>query len=90
MFRWTLLNFPAGVVPVSRVLPGEASRYDGGDDRIAKKVRSIMAGSEGLPLGVQVVAKPYQEQALLTVMAAIESRVRNDESYPTTPVDVER
>jgi len=88
MFRWTLLNFPAGVVPATRVLAGESSEYDGGSDRIAKKVRSVMVGSAGLPVGVQVVAKPYQEPVLLSVMAAIESRLRMQEHYPTTPVDV--
>jgi fatty acid amide hydrolase len=87
MFRWTLLNFPAGVVPVTRVLPDETRRYDGGTDRIAKKVRSIMEGSAGLPVGVQVVAKPYQEQALLTVMAALENRLREGEGFPVTPID---
>ena len=90
MFRWTLLNFPAGVVPVTRVRSDETSSYDGGEDRIAKKVRSIMEGSAGLPVGVQVVAKPFHEQALLTVMSAIESRVKTNEGYPVTPIDVSK
>ena len=87
MFRWTLLNFPAGVVPVTRVRAAETEGYDGGNDRIAKKVQSIMSGAAGLPVGVQVVAKPFQEHALLTVMAAIEHRLKNNDDYPTTPVD---
>ncbi len=90
MFRWTLLNFPAGVVPITRVRADETSGYDGGEDRIAKKVRSILEGSAGLPIGVQVVAKPFQEQALLTVMSAIESRVKSNKGYPVTPIDVSR
>tara|TARA_R110002096_G_scaffold16898_10_gene58003 strand:+ start:13573 stop:15153 length:1581 start_codon:yes stop_codon:yes gene_type:complete len=90
MFRWTLLNFAAGVVPITRVRVDETNTYDGGDDRIAKKVRSIMEGSEGLPIGVQVVAKPFHEQALLTTMAAIESRVKSNEGYPATPIDVSK
>jgi fatty acid amide hydrolase len=88
MFRWTLLNFPAGVVPITRVRSDETNSYDGGEDRIAKKVRSIMEGSAGLPVGVQVVAKPFHEHTLLAVMSAIESRVKTNEGYPVTPIDV--
>ena len=88
MFRWTLLNFPAGVVPVTKVRATETDGYPGGTDRIAKKVRSIMSGAEGMPIGVQVVAKPYQENLLLTAMAAIENGVKNNEGYPVTPVDI--
>ncbi len=88
MFRWTLLNFPAGVVPVTKVRATETDGYPGGTDRIAKKVRSIMSGAEGMPIGVQIVAKPYQENLLLTAMAAIEKGVKNNEGYPVTPVDI--
>jgi fatty acid amide hydrolase len=87
MFRWTLLNFPAGVVPVTRVRQSETRGYEGGGDRIAKKAASILEGSAGLPVGVQVVARPYQEHKLLRVMAAIEAGVRDGEELPRTPVD---
>jgi fatty acid amide hydrolase len=87
MFRWTLLAFPAGIVPVTRVQLEETTGYEGGNDRIAKKTATILSGSEGLPIGVQVVAKPYREEVMLAVMAAIESRVKGLEGFPTTPVD---
>ncbi len=86
MFRWTLLNFPAGVVPVTRALASETDGYTGGNDRIAKKVRTILSGSAGLPIGVQVVALPYQEETLLSVMAAVERRVRPLADFPKTPI----
>ena len=89
MFRWTLFGFPAAVVPVTRVQPEEATTYEGGNDRIAKKAAAILAGSEGLPVGVQVVAKPFCEETLLGVMAGIESKVKQSEGYPKTPVDPE-
>ncbi len=85
MFRWTLLNFPAGVVPVTKVLSSETKGYDGGHDRLAKKVRTILSGSAGLPVGVQVVALPYQEETLLSVMAAVERRVQTLDGFPKTP-----
>jgi fatty acid amide hydrolase len=87
MFRWTLLGFPAGVVPVTRVRTDETTNYEGGNDRIAKKAAAILSGSAGMPVGVQVVAKPFCEEALLTVMAGIESGVQSNDDYPRTPVD---
>lgn len=85
MFRWTLFNFPAGVVPVTRVQPGE-TRYMG-KDRIASRARSILKGSEGMPVGIQVVARPYHEDKLLATMAGIEAAVSGNPDFPKTPVN---
>jgi fatty acid amide hydrolase len=53
---------------------------------VEKKVASIDAASSGLPVGVQVVARPHQEETLLAVMRAIERGLRGDADYPRTPV----
>lgn len=86
MFRWTLFNFPAGVVPVTRVQPGE-TRYMG-NDRVAKRATSILKGSEGMPIGVQVVARPFQEEKVLAVMAQIEKEATKLPDFPHTPVNL--
>jgi fatty acid amide hydrolase len=85
-FRWTLLNFPAGIVPVTRAHRAELGRYPA-HDRVEKKVAAIDAASSGLPIGVQVVARPFEEHVLLGVMRAIERAVRGDQDYPRTPVE---
>jgi len=85
-FRWTLLNFPAGIVPITTVEQSDIGHHAEPGDRVEKKVVSIDERSAGLPVGVQVVARPHQEERLLAVMAAIEEQVRGDEGYPTTPV----
>jgi fatty acid amide hydrolase len=87
-FRWTLLNFPAGVVPVTRATAAEVGRYPTQGDRIEKKLAAIDAASAGLPVGVQVVARPFCEHVLLAVMGAIEASVARDDGYPRTPVSV--
>jgi fatty acid amide hydrolase len=87
MFRWTLLGFPAAIVPVTKVQADETSGYEGGSDRIAKKTASILEGSAGLPVGVQVVDKPFAEEAMLATMAAIESHVQSLSGFPHTPID---
>ncbi|MBT8491653.1 MAG: amidase, partial [Deltaproteobacteria bacterium] len=85
--RWSLLNFPAGTVPVTKVRPGEQSYQGSHGDRLDDKMRSILDGSAGLPIGVQVVALPFREQVALAVMRAIETGVFSDEDRPRSPID---
>ncbi|OIP44576.1 MAG: hypothetical protein AUK47_00730 [Deltaproteobacteria bacterium CG2_30_63_29] len=88
-FRWTLLNFPAGVIPVTKVRANEVGRYPyAKGDRVQRKVAAMEALSVGLPVGVQIVARPYAEDRLLAVMCAVQDGVRDDEDYPVTPVSV--
>lgn len=86
-FRYSLLDFPAGVAPVTRVRPGEASPAPAGADRVEKKQAAIDADGAGLPVGVQVVGRPYREDVVLAAMAAIEARVRPQSDFPRTPID---
>ena len=86
-FRYTYLNFPAGIVPVTRVSEPEAAAATSDGDRIERKVASVTAAGAGLPVGVQVVARPYREDMALAVMAAIEAAVRANADFPTTPID---
>ena len=82
--RYNFLNFAAGVVPVTRVIRTDTPRT--GLDRIEKKAALVERGAEGLPIGVQVVARPYREAIVLAVMAAIEAGRVDDPMYPKTPV----
>jgi len=84
--RYNFLNFPAGVVPVTRVRPGETER-GGTAGRLEKRAAQVDRGSEGLPVGVQVAAPPWREDRVLAVMQAIEARVRDDEGFPRLGLD---
>jgi fatty acid amide hydrolase len=86
---WNVMQLPGGVVPVTRVRPAEARREAGtakGADRLEKQAAKVDAASAGLPVGVQVVARPWQDARVLAVMAAIEQEVVRDEDFPRTPV----
>lgn len=89
-FRWSLLDFPAGVAPVTTVLREDLGRYRAGSERVDKKVAAIDQQSLGLPVGVQVVARPYREDVVLAVLGALEAGVSSDAGYPTTPVTPKR
>jgi len=73
---YNLLGYPAGVVPVTRVQPGEESSRAISRDIVEKVARGVEQGSAGLPIGVQVVARPWQDHVALAAMAAIEKGVR--------------
>ncbi|MBI5279416.1 MAG: amidase [Burkholderiales bacterium] len=73
---YNLLGYPAGVVPVTKVRAGEESRRAPSRDIVVKKARSVEQGSAGLPVGVQVVARPWDDHVALAAMACIESAVQ--------------
>lgn len=82
---YNLLGYPAGVVPVSRVRRDEAVGRAASRDAIEKLALAVEQGSAGLPVGVQVVARPWREHVALAAMAAIEQVARTRADYPGRP-----
>ena len=73
---WSLLHYPAGVVPVAKVEPGEDIDYqDEFNDRWTKTIRSDIQGSVGLPLSVTIVSQPYQDEIAVGIMKVLEEEV---------------
>jgi fatty acid amide hydrolase len=81
---YNVLGYPAGIVPVTRVRPGEESARKRSLDIVERAARSAELGSAGLPLGVQVVARPWREHVALAAMRAIQEAARTNEDYPGT------
>jgi len=85
---YNMLDFPAGVVSVTKVTKGdedEMENYPNPESAgrffqnpVNKMMRKAMENSEGLPVGVQVITLPYQEELCLKVMKDIESGLRKD------------
>jgi fatty acid amide hydrolase len=71
------IGLPAGVVAASRVRRGEETDRPGEGPE-----RSIEEGSVGLPVGVQVAAKPWRDEIVLAVMEALEQHFARDKDYP--------
>lgn len=82
---WNGMQFPAGVVPVTRVTSAETTRANPGD-RLEKRAAEVDAKSEGLPVAVQVVGLPWQDDRVLAAMIAIEDVVSKAPGFPRTPV----
>jgi fatty acid amide hydrolase len=78
-------GFPAGVVPVTRVRPGEESDRPPSPDLVDRVARETERGSAGLPIAVQVIARPWHDHVALAAMAAIETAARQRPGYPDRP-----
>jgi fatty acid amide hydrolase len=82
---WNVLDFPAGVVAVTRVRQEEQTGRPSSRDPIDEAARQVDSGSAGLPVGVQVAARPWREDLVLGLMAALEEDLRGRPDYPVTP-----
>jgi fatty acid amide hydrolase len=82
---FSVLGWPAGVVPVTRVRPVETERRSGWVDMTDRAARRVDKGSAGLPVGVQVAARPNREDLILAVMEAVETAVSGSVDYPRLP-----
>jgi len=86
---YSLLGWPAGVVPVTRVRPGEMDRRPRALDMMDRAARRTDQDSAGLPVGVQVAARPHREDLILAVMAAVEGALSGSVDYPSVPPAVQ-
>jgi fatty acid amide hydrolase len=82
---YNLLGYPAGVVPVTRVRAGEEVGRAPSRDAVQRRALEVERGSAGLPVGVQLVARPWRDHLALAGMAAIERAVRGVAGYPARP-----
>jgi fatty acid amide hydrolase len=78
-------GFPAGVVPVTRVRPGEESGRQASGDVFDVAACETERGSAGLPIAVQVIARPWRDHVALAAMAKIETAARATPDYPARP-----
>ncbi|NXB66011.1 FAAH1 hydrolase, partial [Struthidea cinerea] len=78
---YNVLNFPAGVVPVSTVTEAdeeELKLYQGCcDDPWDRTLKQAVSGAVGLPVAVQCVALPWQEELCLRFMKEGETLSRD-------------
>ncbi len=69
---WSLLGMPAGVAPVTAVRPDEESDRTGAG-AVEAAARRAEHGSAGLPVGVQVAARPGADEIVLTLLDCLSS-----------------
>lgn len=79
---YNLLGYPAGNVPITQVRPNEEIGRVASLDLVERAARAVEHGSAGLPVGVQLVARPWQEHVALAAMRALLDAARALPSYP--------
>ncbi len=85
-FLWNLMGVPTGSAAVTRVRENEQTgRNPGSRDRVERAAAETDAGSAGLPVGVQVVAKPWREDIVLALMRSLQDKLRGNPEYPARP-----
>jgi fatty acid amide hydrolase len=82
---YNLTGMPAGVVAAGRVRPSEESDRPASRDIVDKTALESDLGSVGLPVGVQVAARHWREDIVLSVMGALEEHFRTTPDYPASP-----
>jgi fatty acid amide hydrolase len=80
---FNVLGFPAGVVAAGRVRAGEESDRPESRDQVERAAKLVDMGSVGLPIGVQVAARPWREDLVLAAMRALETHFRATSDYPS-------
>jgi fatty acid amide hydrolase len=79
---YNVLGYPTGIVPVTRIKLGEEVGRGQSRDIVEQVARKVEMGSAGLPVGVQVVARPWREHIALAAMRAIEQTLQAGGDYP--------
>ena len=80
---YNVLGAPAGVVSVTRVRPDEPRVRARSRDMADITAGEVEADSVGLPLGVQVVARHWDDHLVLAIMALLEAQFGGTADYPS-------
>jgi fatty acid amide hydrolase len=80
-----LLGYPAGVVSVTRVRGEEEAGRSNSFDLAEKTAFETDRGSAGLPIGIQLMGRPWRDDVVLAAMRAIEQAVRKRADFPIAP-----
>lgn len=71
---WNNLNMPAGIVPITKVSEQDDKDLESlpSNDLFYKFMKQRCKKSVGLPLGIQIVGRRFQEELILALMTELE------------------
>jgi fatty acid amide hydrolase len=84
-FVWNAFGYPAGVVPWTSVRADEEVGRRPTRDAVAKTARAAELGSAGLPVGVQIPARPGADHVALALMGLVEEASVRLGEHPGRP-----
>jgi fatty acid amide hydrolase len=80
----SLLGWPAGVVPITRVHEDEQTSAPRGRDVMDRTASATESGSAGLPIAVQIMGRKFRDDVALALMRVLEHSSPN---APRTPIN---
>lgn len=77
-FLANLLDSPAGAVPITHVMKSEtlAEYVDDNEDNMTRIIREDIKSSEGMPLGVQIMGLPFEDETVLSLLEELQGAVK--------------
>jgi fatty acid amide hydrolase len=75
-YTWNYLNFPAGVIPVTKVRDDEQVYESPIGDDLTSNLSQMMTGSKDLPVGVQIVGLPWKEELVIATMKVLDENLK--------------
>jgi len=75
-FIYNIMGMPAGVVPIRKIREDEQYYSTRFKDMAAKKLKSLVDGIKGLPVGVQVATWNFNDEGCLALMKEIEEEFK--------------
>ncbi|KAL5007167.1 hypothetical protein ScPMuIL_015973 [Solemya velum] len=80
---YNVINYPAGSLPVTKVTEEDEKLLENYPTKTlyAKNIKKLSKGSVGLPINVQFVAPPYQEELVLRLMKEVETSIKLGERH---------
>uniref|UniRef100_A0A7S3KMI9 Amidase domain-containing protein n=1 Tax=Euplotes crassus TaxID=5936 RepID=A0A7S3KMI9_EUPCR len=76
-------QFPSATIPAG-VVEEDEQKYEDKlfNDIITKKIRQMMQDSKGLPLGLEIIGKPFKDEQVLAIMKILEDSFKFQEKHP--------
>ncbi|CAG7819493.1 unnamed protein product [Allacma fusca] len=68
-----LIDFPCGVVPFGKESATKIDDYDDEGDNYLKLAKQGARLAKDMPIGVQIIAKPYQEEIVVRLLVELEN-----------------
>jgi fatty acid amide hydrolase len=85
---WSLLGFPCGVLPVTKVNAYEQTFKDHHNDAWTQAQNKSAHKSEGMPIGLQIVGFTNEDEKVLGLMKVLESKVNYKQEVPQPIKDI--
>ena len=75
MFIWNFLDMPSGVITVGNVKENEQFYDSEFDDEMSQILKENAIGSEGMPMGVSITSRVFNEEVVIQIMKDLENNL---------------